>query len=169
MPPTYVPIPLFEERCDRGKDSRGCCGLLTFPLIVCIAITIHKVQGMTIGKGHVFEKMIMYFPRAGSKAQPGIEYTATTRPENIDDFAIGGSVLDITQKGVMKIGSTSAYKARNEFQKMVQKMSDADMVTTKAAISAQDPNADHQTYDGGCDFLIQWYRDKEDAFLAGAL
>ena len=77
-------------------------------------------------------------------------------------------MLDITQRGIMKIGTTSAYKTRNYFQKKMQEMSNADMVTTNVAITAQDPNSDNQTYGGGCNFLIQWYRKSKDAFLAEA-
>ena len=59
-----VPIPVVEDRCDKK-----CCSVKTISLRVCIAITIHKSQGMTIGDGEVFEKVIVYLPEAGMKKE----------------------------------------------------------------------------------------------------
>ena len=42
--PTYVPIPLCQETC-----NKRCCQKQFVPLQLCFATTIHKVQGLSIG------------------------------------------------------------------------------------------------------------------------
>ena len=50
-----VAIPLCEQRC--GKVY---CSIKTLPLCVCYALTVHKVQGMSIGPGETFEKRLSF-------------------------------------------------------------------------------------------------------------
>jgi ATP-dependent exoDNAse (exonuclease V) alpha subunit len=70
-PATMVPIPIVIDCC-----HKRCCSITTVPLHVRIAITIHKSQGMTIGDGQIFEKVIVYLPEAGSRSDPGLELDA---------------------------------------------------------------------------------------------
>ena len=58
---TCAPIPVITEHC-----QKHCCTMSTIPLRVCIALTIHKSQGMTIGNGEIFEKAIVYLPDLAS-------------------------------------------------------------------------------------------------------
>ena len=53
--PKLVAIPLCEQRCEKG-----CCSIKTLPLRVCYALTVHKVQGMSIGPGETFEKRLLF-------------------------------------------------------------------------------------------------------------
>ena len=50
---SFLPIPTFTSRCEK------ICSITKIPLRVCIAITIHKTQGMTIGPGEQFEKIVV--------------------------------------------------------------------------------------------------------------
>jgi ATP-dependent exoDNAse (exonuclease V) alpha subunit len=61
------------------------------PLQVCKALSIHKSQGMTVGEGKLFKKVIVYLPNNGSKC-PGQELIATSRAVELNDFAIGNSL-----------------------------------------------------------------------------
>ena len=68
-PSNWVPIPLIEERC-----QKLCCTVKTIPLRICIALSIHKSQGMTIGPNQNFEKAIVYLPesRLNQRQTPGL-------------------------------------------------------------------------------------------------
>ena len=72
-----VAIPLCEQRC--GKVY---CSIKTLPLCVCYALTVHKVQGMSIGPGETFEKAVVYFadgPDGRMANIAGLMLTAFTR------------------------------------------------------------------------------------------
>ena len=48
------------------------------PLQVCKTLTIHKSQGMNIGEGKKFEKVVVCLPVSGNKC-PELELVATSR------------------------------------------------------------------------------------------
>ena len=62
-PSTWIAVPVVTNRC--GSVS-------AIPLRVCIAMTIHKAQGMTVGEGMDFEKLIVYLIVAGQRTTPGL-------------------------------------------------------------------------------------------------
>ena len=64
---TNVPIPVITERCEK------CCSITTVPMRVCKAITIHKGQGITVGKGQDWENVVVYFVEGKGKSQPGLK------------------------------------------------------------------------------------------------
>ena len=65
----YVSIPVVTEQCERS-----CCSITMIPLRVCVSITIHKSQGMTIGENEIFTKVVLYLPDSDSRIRtPGSE------------------------------------------------------------------------------------------------
>ena len=56
-PGNWIPIPIVTEHCEKR-----CCTITTISLHVCISLTIHKSQGMTIGPNRNFERAIVYLP-----------------------------------------------------------------------------------------------------------
>ena len=58
-PRMWVPIPRIMRRCEHN-----CCSITAFPLQFCRAFTIHKSQGIAIGQGETFKKVILFLPEA---------------------------------------------------------------------------------------------------------
>ena len=62
--PKLVPIPVYTQTCDK---MRKCCFIQAILLRVCTALTAHKSQGMTIGVGELFIKVVAYlYEEAGT-------------------------------------------------------------------------------------------------------
>ena len=78
------------------------------PLQVCKALSIHKSQGMTVGEGKQFKKVIVYLPNNGNKCT-GQELVATSRAVELNDFTIGNSISQLTRQELLKIGRSKAY------------------------------------------------------------
>lgn len=152
MPPTWVPIPLVTERCEKN-----CCQVCAFPLRVCIALTAHKSQGMTVGPGQAFEKVVVYLPEAGSKSTPGLELVAISRATSPECFAIGNAQSSLSRSAIKKIGATAAYQSRREFEAELRELAQSSQETTIAAIKDLDENENNKTYEGGCKFLLNWF------------
>ena len=106
-----VPIPVVEDRCDKK-----CCSIRTIPLRVCIAITIHKSQGMTVGEGEIFEKVVVYLPEEGMRKHPGLELVAFSRVKRPEDLAVGNDSTTLTRTQILKNGKGKIYDLRREFQ-----------------------------------------------------
>ena len=53
-PSTHIPIPITTERCERK-----CCYMTTIPLIVCKTITTYKSQGITVGPGKTWKRVVV--------------------------------------------------------------------------------------------------------------
>ena len=62
LPRTYIPIVLVTVR---GENK--CCNIISIPIRVCKALTIHNFQGMNIGPGNSFQHMTLYLPEEGEK------------------------------------------------------------------------------------------------------
>ncbi|KAL7554626.1 hypothetical protein ACHAWF_018133 [Thalassiosira exigua] len=150
-PGTWVPIAVETLQCEDR-----CCECRMIPLTVCIALTIHKAQGMTIGLGEFFEKVIVYLPDASqANKSPGLEVVELSRAKRVQDFAIGNPTSSLDRASIRKIGTGRAYEARRRFQDEVLRLSDATKERTIAAITAQDPH-ENKTYEGGCNYLLGW-------------
>ena len=67
------------------------------PLEVCKALTIHKSQGMNIGEGKQFEKVVVCLPVSRNTC-PGLELVATSGAVELADFAIGNSSTQLTKQ-----------------------------------------------------------------------
>ena len=152
---TWIPIPVVTERCERQ-----CCSISTIPLIVCKAITIHKSQGMTIGPHQQFEKVIVHLPTSTTRKSPGIELVACSRAMNPDCIAFGNKSSDLTTMELKKIGTTNSYDLRRSFETEMKRRADESQTQTIEAITALDNNHENKTYEGGCKFLLSWFRNE---------
>ena len=153
-PPTWVPIPVQELRCE---DQ--CCAKHCVPLRVCKALTVHKCQGMTIGDGEVFDKVIIHLSEPGRRqTQPGLELVAFTRVKSPDDYAIG-NVEELDRASILKIGRGKSYQSRREFETDFKTLAGRTKQTTKAAVTELDP-AEQKTFDGGWEYLLNWYENE---------
>jgi hypothetical protein len=155
MPKTCVPIPIVTRRCEKN-----CCSISAMPLQVCKALTIHKSQGMNIGEGKQFEKVVVCLPVSGNKC-PGLELVATSRAVELADFAIGNSSTQLTKQDLFNIGKTPAYKTRRDFLTKIRMSSSPSQEQARLLIKALDQNTttdSDKTFEGGCKFLLDWYR-----------
>ena len=154
LPRTCVPIPVVKEMCEKK-----CCSIFALPLRCCAALSIHKSQGMTVGPNQPFEKVIIYYPvEPGRQNTPGLELVATSRAMSIQCFAVGNPVHELTYKYIQSIGNTPAYGKRKLFLADIEQKSLQSQQPTKDRIKALDPSTDtDKTYEGGSDFLLNWY------------
>jgi hypothetical protein len=95
-----------------------------------------------------------------SNSPPGLVLVALSRAKTPEDFAIGNDTSQLSRRMIQKIGTSTAYMARTQFQAEMKNMSNVSMDRTIKAITALDPIVGEQTYDGGCDYLLEWYREK---------
>ena len=93
--PTYVPVPVITERC-----NKGCCKKQFVPLELCFAVTIHKVEGLTIGPNtkngeqNSAECMIVDIgSRAFETTCPGLFYTSYSRATTDGDGEAENSAI----------------------------------------------------------------------------
>ena len=148
-----IPIPIHTQRCDKK-----CCSISTLPLRVCIALTIHKSQGMTIGPEQQFEKVVVHLPEQNANTTPGLELVALSRASSPECFAIGNKQSDLSKLKLKKIGSTKSYKERKLFQNKLRGMAQKTQHTAKENIKQLDPSSvGDKTFEGGCAFLLNWY------------
>ena len=68
------------------------------PLRVCQSITIHKSQGMTIGKNEIFTKVVLYLPdsESGGRRTPGSELVGMSRAKDLSCLAIGNESQNLS-------------------------------------------------------------------------
>ena len=116
---THVPIPFLTQRCERK-----CCSVTALPLRVCRALTIHKSQGMTVGREvitengitrnkHPFQNVIVYLrPKESKHKTPGSEVVAFSRVTKLEYLAIGNSADKLDRTMLKNIGKTKAYEKR---------------------------------------------------------
>ena len=150
-----IPIYLTKSFCEKQ-----CCYTTQVPLRVCKALTCHKVQGMSVGEGEIFEKGVLYLPDGKLRNTPGLMLTAFTRFKKECDYAIGTPSTEIDTTYLMKIGTTQPYEERRTFRNYLSGLSERNMQRSKEAIAKlhQCENGNEKTFEGGCDFLLEWYR-----------
>ena len=56
---------------------------------------IHKAQGITVGEGMDFEKLIVYLTVAGQRTTPDLELVASSRVKKPEDIAVGNPVGEL--------------------------------------------------------------------------
>ena len=71
---SLIPVAPMPILCEKK-----CCTVTSIPLRICKVITIHKAQGMSIGKGKSFESVIISLPKKGERTNPGSELVAFSR------------------------------------------------------------------------------------------
>ena len=85
-PATWVAIQRVELCCD--NDTR-CCKRRGYPLMVGKADTIHCSQGMTIGIGEQFRRVVGWWTgRMEQNIGPGLWYVLASRCKTMEDFAL---------------------------------------------------------------------------------
>ena len=89
-PSTWIAVSVVTNRCEKN-----CCLVSAIPLRFCVAMKIHKAQGMTVGKGMDFEKLIVYLTVAGKRTTPGLELVAFSRVKKPEDIAVGNPVGEL--------------------------------------------------------------------------
>ena len=91
-------------------SQQTCCILR-----VCYALTVHKVQAMSIGDGETFEKAVVHFAEGKMANIPWLMLTAFSRVKEVDDLAVGTESNSLTVNNITKIGATKAYKKKKNF------------------------------------------------------
>ena len=87
------------------------------PLRVCQSITIHKSQGMTIGKNEIFTKVVLYLPdsKSGGRRTPGSDLVGLSRAKDLSSLAIGNQSKNFPYN-IFKKGATKSYNLRRDFE-----------------------------------------------------
>ena len=112
--PTWVPVSVVDRRLDCN-----CCKRAQMPLRPGFGTTIHRVQGMTIGPGHL-NRYIIITPGARSfeARNPGVLYVSLSRAKSAGsldsppDFAFHSHVL-LNEDRVCYRPNTPLTKARD--------------------------------------------------------
>ena len=115
---------------------------------------------MTIGLGKQFEKAIAHLPTSTDRKSPGIELVAYSRAMNPDCIVFGNKSSDLTRIELKKIGITSSYDLRRSFEREMKHIAEATQTWIIEAIIALDTNHENKTYEGGCKFLLSWFRNE---------
>ena len=156
-PANWVPIPVVTEHCEKR-----CCSITTIPLRVCVALTIHKSQGMTIGPGENFEKVIVYLPDKGlgQKSVAGLELVAISRATSIEHLAIGNPSSSLFIKDLKSIGKNKTNENIKKFHHFLDERAENSQCQVKEAITNLDDavhDSANKTFNGGCNFLLSWF------------
>ena len=163
FPNNWIPIPMVTEFCEKK-----CCSVKTIPLRVCIALTIHKSQGMTIGPKENFEKIVIHLPNKalGHRSTAGLELVALSRVTSIENIAIGNDHNSLFRADLKNIGKNKTNEKIKEFHKLLFSMESISQISTINEITQLDLNTDcDKTFDGGCDFLLSWFTNIESSYL----
>ena len=129
-PSTWIAVPVVTNRCEKN-----CCSVSAIPLQVCIAMTIHKAQGMSFGEGMDFDRLIVYFTVSGQRTTPGLELVAFSRVKKLEDIAVGNPVGELEITNITNIGNTTEYKTRRDFETMLKEKALATQQSTIDAIT----------------------------------
>jgi hypothetical protein len=134
QPKTWIPIPLFTRRC-----KNKCYSITAIPLMICKSLSTHKSQGMTVGQGKQFTKVEVNLPvGVGGNKCPGLELMAVIRAVELNDFAVGNSITELTKHALLRIGNTDAYCAQNKFLDETRRKSITSQEPTIVAITQLD-------------------------------
>jgi len=117
--PTYVPIPPATIRCEKG-----CCTSTTIPLRVCKAITTYKSQGMSVGEGQIWTKIVLVLGSLKGFNAPGMEQVGFSRAQELHDMALDSNSPEdpITTERLRRIGTTPAYEKRRDWMRAVSEL-----------------------------------------------
>ena len=157
LPSNCIPIPVITEHCEKR-----CCTMTTVPLRVCIALTIHKSQGMTVGPEENFEKVIVYLPDKGrgQRSTPGLELVAISRATAPECFAIGNPITSLNRSDIKKIGQCKTTQDVKAFHHYLGERVATSQEEARNSIKELDTgaaNIEDKTFDGGCEILLEWF------------
>jgi hypothetical protein len=147
--PKLVPIPAVTLRCEKQ-----CCSETTIPLRVAKAVSSYKSQGMTCGKGELFEKVVIGLPVPGGKSTPGEEQMMISRAKEITDFAISDDE-PVTKEQLCSIGKGKATQMRLDFEQELMAL----MAATAGPIEEELTRDGDGDFDKGFDLLVEKYNN----------
>ncbi len=105
-----------QRICALQQCKKKCCSITAIPLMICKSLSIHKSQGMTVGHGKQLTKVVVHLPvGVGENKCLRLELVAVSRAVELNDFAVGNSITELTKQALLRIGNTDAYRARNMF------------------------------------------------------
>ena len=103
----------------------------------------------------------MYLTVAGQRTTPGLELVSFSRVKNPEDIAVGNPVDELAIANITNIGNTPAYKTKKYFGTMLKEKDFASQQPTIDAIIQLDATVlGGKSYEGGCEFLLEWFNDK---------
>jgi hypothetical protein len=74
--PTLVPIVAITRHCEKK-----CCSREGLPLVCGKADTAHSTQGISVGRGEAFRRMLFMWTARAEQYWPGIFYVGVSRPK----------------------------------------------------------------------------------------
>lgn len=117
---------------------------------------------MTVGPGQQFQKLIITLPAGNTRSAPGLELVAFSRAKSLDCLAIGNPSSKLSYQSLMKIGATPAYVKRRAFQNKLRQQAVQSQRRTVDRITDLDPSPGQKSFQGGCQFLLDWYMELVD-------
>ena len=111
------------------------------------------------------EKFAIELPATDERKTPGSKLVAASRPEKLEDLAIGNPSHTLNKTDLKRIGTGPAFAVRSQFQQHLKDRAEATQQRTKLAITALDPAEGRKTFEGGCDFLLNWHNNNFDQCL----
>ena len=97
---TWVPIrPVWAHCGDKGCEYKGLeasCRRFGYPLCLAYGVNWHKIQGLSVGPGEVYEHIRLHFEgnlqKTMEKNCPGLTYAALSRAKSVDCLSLDKKV-----------------------------------------------------------------------------
>ena len=156
LPRAFVTIPVDTFRCETK-----CYTAWTTLLSVCKAIAIHKSQGITVGEGQEWERLVITLPTNGTMKHPGIYLAAISAASCMEAFLIRvTNCNDILYDVLMSIGRGMTYDQRRLFEQTLKERADNRQRRFVLEVVGLHPNTDKPPFKGGFKHLVRWYCSK---------
>ena len=118
--------------------KKRCCSTTGIPLRVCVAITIRTSQGMTVGEGEIFEKVVVHLPQGSGGLTPDLELVAFSRAKTWDCVAVGNNSNSLVRRNIKRIGTSEKNKLRRKFEDKLKRLAQQTQTETIDAIKELD-------------------------------
>ena len=109
---------------------------------MCKAITIHKGQGITVGKGKEWPCVVIYFNEGKKRSQAGLELVAASRAESKHALFVGNNSMNLTKEKLRKIGKGEVYNKRHNYECYLKQLAPTTQKPIYDAITNMDVNTD---------------------------
>ena len=147
-PTIYIHVPAVND-----MRERKCCTICTIPLRGCKAITIYKIQGLTVGPRKVWEHVIVWLPTERQrKKHLGLNWWLFQ-----EELVLMLWLSEIERLSLLKLGKGKACNQRRNFEATLIAKANTTHEHFIQKITQLDPSAT-KSFDRGCAFLLQWYR-----------